>query len=280
MVRAIGNARTANAVNGNGEGMVLQMRTATVTEIDKTTSPWTVTINLGETILSEITFLGWTDPQVGDIVKVLQQGPEVFILGTMGPGKVYMPPQPPPPPPPPAPEVIAPPPPPVIRQVGIQATGSATGPAEAPWGGWRHDRLYQGGGGLAQRSFWWYGTRIADAKGGGTILGGTIFIKRMGLAAGVGGAANVRLGTHGFEIQPGSIPGGHGGVVNIGALGRDQAGTFELPGHMIDGMNNGSVKGFGLEPGQMGYLSADYLIAYAFGGGTEWSGSLSLTIQG
>lgn len=273
-------AKVADAVNGNGEVPALQMRTATVTVVDKTVSPWTVTINLGESIVPGVTFAGWLDPQVGDTVKVLKQGPEIFVLGTMAPGKVYMPPSPPPPPPPPTPEVITPPPPPQIRQVGIQAIGSGTGPAEAPMNGWRNDRLYQGGGSIAQRSFWFYGSQIRDQKGAGTILGGTIFIKRMPLAAGVGGGANVRLGGHGWDSQPGGFPGPLSAVSVVGQLGRDQAASFELPAVVIDGMNNGSIKGLGLEPGQMGYLSADYLIAYAFGGGTEWSGSLSLTIRG
>jgi hypothetical protein len=258
------------------------MRTATITAINKSATPWTVSVNISETIFPDATLLGWLDPQVGDVVKVLQQGSEIFILGPMAPGKVYMPPAPPPPPPPPAPEVIAPPPPPVTRTVAISAVGSGTGPAEAPQDGWRHDRLYQGGYARAQRSFWWYGNQIADAKGGGTIIGGTIFIKRWdaSLAAGVNGGANVRLGGHGFTGQPGNFPGAHAGVSVVGQLGRGQGVAFGIPGHLIDGMNNGSIKGFGLEPGQMGYTSPDYLVCYPFGGGMEWSGSLSLTIRG
>jgi hypothetical protein len=274
--------KMAKEATGNNEVVPLEMRSGIVTVVNKTTTPWTLTVNIGDMLMDGVTFLGWLDPQVGDNVKLLKQGPDVFCLGPMAPGKVYMPPAPPPPPPTPPPAVIAPPPPIVTRQVGINAVGSATGPAENPLGGWRNDRLYQGGGAMAQRAFFFYGNQIADNKAGGIILGGKIFIKRWdaSLPAGVNGGANVRLGGHSFATQPGGIPGAHGAVTVVGQLNRDQGVAFDIPQAIIDGMNSGAFKGLGLEPGGMGYTHPDYLLAFPFGPGREWSGSLTLTIRG
>lgn len=270
--------KMALSVSGQNEAPpTLQLRTGTVIAINKAVTPWTVTVRLSDTDFDGITMLGWYDPVVGDPVQVMQQGPALLVMGTLAPGKVYMPASPPPAPPaPPA----APAPPPTIRTVSVSALSAGTAPAEAPYGGWRTDMVYQTGGSLPQRGFYFYGTQIADVKGSGTIIGGKIFIKRSPAVAGVGGGANVRLGWHGHNTQPGGIPGGHSGTTVVGQLLRDQGATFSLPQHMLDAMNAGTAKGFGLEPGAMGYVSADYLIAYGVGAGREWSGQLSLTIRG
>jgi hypothetical protein len=270
--------KMATASTGNNEAPpALELRTGTVIAINKGVTPWTCTIRLSEADIPGITMLGWYDPVVGDTVQILKSGPSTLILGTLAPGKVYMPPAPPPPPPaPPAPPAPAP----VVREVPVSAVASGTAPSQKSFNGtWSNADLYQGGG-IAQRGFWFYGNGIAAAKGAGTIIGGSIFIRRSNLSAGVGAGANVRLGGHGFEGQPGGVPGVHSAVSVIGQLGRDGGNTFTLPQAIIDGMNDGSIKGLGLEPGALGYLSPDYLIAYGFGAGREWSGALTLTVRG
>lgn len=266
----------ASAATGNGELLDnAQMRPAIVTGIDKTVSPWVCEIEVQTTRYPGITMLGWYDPQLGDRIMVLQQGRQFFILGSMAPGKIYAPATPPPAPPAPPPP---PPAPPVIRSVDIAPNGSGTYPAEAPLGGWRTDRLYQSGEYANQRSFWTYGTAIADAKGSGTILGGKVFVKRWD-RGGVASGANVRLGGHAL-LTIGGAPGALSSVSVVGSLLRNQGYSFSIPADIIAGMNSGTIKGLGLEPGVADYESADYLAAYAFGVGQEWSGALNLTIQG
>lgn len=245
-----------------------------VTAVDKTTTPWTCTIEVQQVRYSGITMLGWYDPQAGDPVMVSQQGKEFFVLGSLAPGKIYAPAIPPPAPPAPPPPVVQTPAP---RTVNIWPASSGTYPAEAPLGGWRTDRLYQSGEAATQRSYWFYNTAIADAKGSGTIIGGKIFIKRWD-RGGIGGGANVRLGGHTYYAIGGS-PGALSNVTVVGSLLRDQGYSWPIPDSIIAGMNSGVIKGLGLEPGISDYESADYLIAYAYGAGQEWSGSLSLTIQ-
>lgn len=271
-------AKLALATTGNNEDAPqMQLRTGTIIAVDKGTTPWTATLRTSEIDVPGITMLGWYDPVVGDVVQFIQQGPMRFILGICAPGKVYMPASPPPAPPaPPAP----PPPPPAIVEKSVTPIGSGTAPAEAPWGGWRSDRLYQGGGGLAQRGFHFYGGGIAAAKGSGTILSGKVFLDRINTSHGSGAGGNVRLGTHGYSSQPGGIPGGHANVSVVGQLNRGEARSFNLPANIIAAMNNGSAVGLGLEPGALGYTSADYIISTGFGGGTEWAGALTLVVQG
>lgn len=271
-------AKVALAAAGNNEAPdAMQMRTGTIVAIDKAVSPWTATLRGGGVDIPGITMLGWYDPVVGDTVQYVEQGPMRFILGICAPGKVYMPPSPPPPP-------AAPPAPPaaplVVREVPVAAIASATGPSEKIYNSWSGGRLYQSGGSLAQRGFWFYGTGIATAKGAGTILGGKIFIQRINTSHGNGGGGNVRLGSHTYETQPGGIPGAHGNITAVGQLGRGDAKTFDLPAGIVAGMNSGAIKGLGLEPGVLGYTSVDYIIAEQFGAGTEWSGSLTLVVQG
>lgn len=278
---ARGAKSLALATTGNNEVPdQMKVRTGLITAVDKTTTPWTVTVRLSEKDIPGITMLGWYDPVIGDVVQVMEQGPLRLVLGTLAPGKVYMPPAPPPAPPaPPA----APPAEVPVRTVPVSATSAGTSPAEAPTGGvgtWRSDALYQTGGRLAQRGFWFYGTKIADVKGAGTILGGSIFIQRLNTAHGPGAGANVRLGWHTFTAQPGGNPGPHSSVTVVGQLGRGAGNTFVIPQPMIDAMNAGTLKGFGLEPGSLGYTSADYMISPGYGPGQEWSGALELTIRG
>jgi hypothetical protein len=270
--------RMAQAATGNNEAPPqLELRTGTIIAVDKGVSPWVCTVRLSETDVEGVTMLGWYDPVVGDIVQVLKNGPSTLIFGTLAPGKVYMPPAPPPPPPaPPAPPAPAP----TVKEVPVASIGSGTAPSQKAFDGtWSNADLYQGGG-IGQRGFWFYGDGIATAKGAGEIIGGSIFIRRSNLSAGVGGGANVRLGGHSFTSQPGGVPGAHSAVSLVGQLGRDQGSTFSLPQAIIDGMNSGAIKGLGLEPGQLGYISADYLIAYGSGPGREWSGALTLTVRG
>jgi hypothetical protein len=138
--------------------------------------------------------------------------------------------------------------------------------------------VYQTGK-TAQRGFWFYGTDIATAKGTGTIRSGTVFVNRIDTPHGYSGGGNVRLGGHGLATQPGSIPGALSLVTNVGTLGRGKAKTFAIPQNLIDGMNAGTIKGLGLEPGTVGTSSKDYIIADKFGTGTEWSGAITLVVE-
>ncbi len=281
MVAGKGAERIASAANGGAEAAPpLQLRTATITAIDKATSPWTVTITVGDTSVPEVSTLGWLDPQVGDIVQVIQSGPSLLVLGTVGPGKVYMPGSPPPAPPAP---VVPPPAPgkvggaPVVKPYPITPDGSGTYPSQQPVGSWSNVKLWQGGA-IAQRAYWFYGNKIAAAKGSGTIVSGTIFIKRWS-AGGVFGAANVRLGSHNFTSQTGTPGSALGNVSNVGGLLLNQGRTFTIPSAIIAGMNAGTIKGLGLEPGALGYVTPDYLVAYPYASGSLWSGSITLNIR-
>lgn len=262
------------ANSGNGEQPApLQLRTGMVTAIDNSATPWTVSVQVSELVIPGINILGWYEPRVGDVVQLLQQGESLFVLGTVGPGKIYAPSTPPPAPPPPPPP---PPPPLVTKAYPISPVGSGTWPSQQPIGSWSNLSLWQGGS-IAQRAYWFYGNKIADAKGSGTILSGTVFVKRRS-SGGVYGNANVRLGSHNLATQPASA-GALSNVSVVGGLQRDQGKTFTIPASIIAGMNAGTIKGLGLEPGALGYVTPDYLIAYPYGAGTEWSGAITLNIR-
>ncbi len=276
-----GSERLAAAATGNGEAPpALQLRSGTITAINTGVSPWTVTVTVGGFSVDSVNILGWNDPRVGDEVQILQAGPALLILGTVGPGKVYVPGSPPPAPPAP---VVPPPRPgkpggaPVTRLYPIAPIGSGTYPSQQPIGSWSNIRLWQGGA-IAQRAYWFYGTRIADAKGSGTILSGKIFIRRW-TSGGSFGKANVRLGGHNFASQSGTPSGALSNVTNVGGLYLDKGASITIPAAIIAGMNAGTVKGLGLEPGVLGYNTPDYLVAYPWGPKTTWSGALSLNIR-
>lgn len=274
MVKRKGAEMLAGAANGSGEASAaLQLRSATVTAVNKSVSPWTVTVTVGDTSVPDVNLLGWLDPRVGDEVQMLQSGPTLLVLGTVGPGKVYVPAEPPP----------APPAPVVpsgdsleTKPYPISAVGSGTWPSQIDVGNWSNASLWQGGA-IGQRSYFFYGSKIAAAKGAGMIISGSIFIRRRG-NGGVGGAANVRLGGHNLATQPGSA-GALSSVANVGSLLKEQGKTFMIPSAIIAGMNAGTIKGLGLEPGALGYLTPDYLIAYPYGPQSEWSGALTLNIR-
>lgn len=275
------------ALVGDDESMPpMRMRTCTVMAINKATTPWTATIRLGNIDVPAVTMLGWYDPRVGDIVKVAQQGSELLIWGPLAPSKVVVSPHrhaaadidgsiiaAPPTPTTPTP---TPPPPASVRTVGITAIDSSGW--QFSYNTWRDDRFIQGGVGSGRyRPHWFYGNQIAAAKGSGTIIGGSIFIKR-DPNGGVNAGANVLLGYHGFQTRPGSGAAGLGGVANIGQLGKGQGATLAIPQHMLDALNAGQA-GFGLEAGVASYTHPDYMPSYGRQAG-EWSGQLSLTIQG
>ncbi|QPX62572.1 minor tail protein [Arthrobacter phage Wollypog] len=276
-----GSERLAQAANGGPEAQApLQLRSGTITAINTGVTPWTCTVTIGQTSVPEVNMLGWLDPRVGDEVQCLQVGPSILVLGTVGPAKVYVPPSPSPAPPAP---VVPPPAPgkpggaPVVKAYAISPDASGTYPSQQPIGSWSNVKLWQGGA-IAQRAYWFYGNKIAAAKGAGTIVSGTIFIKRW-TAGGVFGEANVRLGSHGFTSQSGSPTGALGNVTRVGGLAQGKGKTFVLPASIIAGMNAGTVKGLGLEPGALGYVTPDYLVAYPYASGSLWSGALSLNIR-
>lgn len=255
----------------------LQMRTGIVRTVDTTGSLYTVELDLGGVTIPGVTFLAGHDLEVGAVVKVLQQGPEVFILGPLAPARMVVaehnhttpPVNPPSPPAPSAPPTA----PPTVRTVTVVATDSGTW--QPSFAAWREDQVGQGGDG--RRGFWFYGTAIATAKGSGTITAATVFIKRTG-SGGVSGAANVRLGTHSHTAQPGSGGTALINVSTVGTLQHNQGAAFALTAAQVAALNSGAT-GVGLEPGAGGYTSVDYLIAYPRSSG-DWSGVLQLTIEG
>lgn len=259
---------------GDGEDIPpLRMRTCTVMAVNTGSTPWTCTIRLGQIDITGVTMLGWYDPRVGDLVKVVQQGSELLVWGTLAPGKVYVPAAPPPAPPAPTP---TPPAPPGVRTVPITATDSSGW--QFSYNTWKDDRFIQGGVGVGRyRPHWFYGGQIAAAKGAGTIIGGSIFVKRDS-GGGVNGGAQVRLGYHGAANRPDSGAAPLGGVTVVGELTKGQGDTFPIPQGLLDALNAGAA-GFGLEPGAASYTSPDYLPSLGRQAG-EWSGQLSLTIQG
>lgn len=259
-------------LGGEGEATPgASVRPGLVRAVDKTVTPWTIEVEVGGAAHPDVVSLGWYDPQVGDTVMVLQQGTGLLCLGTAAPGKVSAAAAPAPPPPPPAPA-----PPPSRRTVTVKAVGSSSW--DARYSRWRTDGVYQGGG-WVQRGFWYYGGGIAAAKGSGTIVAASIYIARSSAPHGVAGdqEANVRLGVHGHAAEPGTGGSAHSNIVRVGGLARGKAKTFALSSGHLALLNAGSP-GLGLEPGALGYQSADYLIAVPRSAG-DTSGALTLTIQ-
>lgn len=255
----------------------LELRQGIVRAISKASSPYVVTVDLSGVSHAGICYLAWWEPEVGAVVQVLKQGPSLFVLGPVAPANVVVPahdhaatidPAPAPPPPP-----AEPTPTPAPRTATVTANASRSW--QPPYG-WRSgDDLYQGGG-SAQRGFWFYGSKIADAKGAGSIVAATIFVKRLD-NHGVNGSANVRLGTHGHTAEPTDGSGALSNVAKVGTLGRGKGATFNLTAGQIAALNAGAA-GVGLEPGALGYTSVDYLIAAGRSDG-DWSGVLTLTVQ-
>lgn len=264
------------ALAGPEQNPALQLRTGTVRAVNTSLTPHELELDIGGVTVTEVCYLfGWA-AEVGATVQVLQQGPLLLVLGPLAPGRVVVgahnhttpPTDPAPPPLPPAPE----PAPSVRKTVAVTAVASAT--FVPSFGNWRDDKVIQGGTG--QRGFWFYGSKIATAKGAGLIVSGSVFIKRA-RSGGVSGAANVRLGTHPHTAQPGSGAAALDAVGTVGTLLQGQGKTFPLTTAQIDALNAGAG-GVGLEPGASGYVTADYLIAEPRAAG-DWSGSLTLTVE-
>ncbi|HXH36907.1 MAG TPA: hypothetical protein VNJ54_21200 [Plantibacter sp.] len=270
--------RAADMMQGrDGEVPPLVRRTGIVRTVTTSTVPHTCAVDLGGVTVAGLIFPGWWDAQVGATVTVLQQGSSLEVINVAAPARTRVgehnhttpPTNPPPPPAPPAPPAA----PIGVRTVSVVADASSTWiPSFANW---RTEQVWQGGDG--RRGFWFYGSKIASAKGTGTIVGASIFVKRSG-SGGVNGGANVRLGTHTFGAQPASGGTAHGNVAAIGQLGKGQGLTLALTAAQVAALNAGAV-GVGLEPGAAGYVTPDYLIAEPRSLG-DWSGALSLTIEG
>lgn len=279
----LGAARVRDSLLGLDQGaatMDLRFRTAVVTVVSKTSAPWTVVVRFNDGVTSPaMACVGWYDPTVNDVVQVVQSGTSLMCWGGFaGVAKVVTTTAtvvtPPAPAVPAAPPAAAP----TIRTAYISADSTAAW--SAIFGpGWRtdNDDVYQTGT-SAQRGFWFYGSKISAAKGSGTITGGTIYIARRDSSHGVGGQANVLLGTHGNGTRPGSGATAHNGVSQVGTLGRGQDGTFKLTDTQVAALNGGAA-GLGLEPGVVGTSSADYLIALGIASSGA-SGQLALTISG
>lgn len=255
----------------------VQMRTGIVRTVNTATTPHTVSVDVGGITVTGLTYPHCWDAEVGAVVSLLQQGPKLDIYKVAAPARVKVgehnhttpPTNPPAPPAPPAAPVA----PTGIRTVSVLAASSASWvPA---FSNWRVDGVYQGGTG--QRGFWFYGTGIASAKGAGTILSATVFVKRSS-SGGINGGANVRLGTHGNGTQPANGGTAHANVEVVGTLPRDAGATFALTAAQVAALNAGAA-GVGLEPGASGFVTADYLIAVPRSAG-DFSGALQLTIQG
>lgn len=277
--RRLGSAATslARVISGGAEPQdPLQLRTATIVEVSKAATPWTVTINLGNTLISGVTILGWTDPRVGEVVQCLKQGPLVFVLGAPAPGRTISP-TATIPTPPAVPQSVSNPVPPAqltTREVSIPAISSSTWAPGA--GAWRDDVLFQGGQEL-NRAFFFYSTRIADAVGTATILAGTILLRRKE-SDGVE-QAQVRIGTHNLALRPAAAPPAATSAF-AGTLQRGQGKSIPLSDAQIAALNGKTATGFVLSAVSAGLKSPEYVNLEPVGLGTEWSGTLSLTVRG
>lgn len=255
----------------------LQMRTGVVRAVDKATTPHTVTLDIAGLSLTGVTYLAGWDPEAGATVKVLVQGPDILVLGPLAPARMVVaahdhatPPTNPAPPPAPDAAPTAP-----VSRRTVSVVADASDSWQPEFSRWRVDGVYQGGG-SGQRGYWYYGSKIATAKGSGTIVAATVFVKRAS-SGGVNGLANIRLGTHTAASRPGSSV-AHSNVAKVGALAKGKGGTFALTAAQVAALNAGAA-GVGLEPGALGYTSADYFIGQPRSSG-DWSGVLSLTIEG
>lgn len=270
-------SQLARVVTGGSEPTEpLQLRTATIVAVSKAATPWTVTINLGNTLIPGVTILGWTDPRVGEVVQCLKQGPLVFVLGAPAPGRTISPTLTIPTPPA-VPTSVSNPQPPVqmgTREVSVAALSSSTW---APGAGiWRDDVLLQGGQEL-NRAFFFYNTRIRDAVGTATIVAGTILLRRR---EGDGAElAQVRTGMHNLALRPATAPPAVSSAL-VEQLARGQGKSIPLSDAQIAALNNKTASGITLSAAAAGLKSPDYLNLEPVGPGTEWSGTLSLTVRG
>lgn len=241
--------------------------------------PYTVTVRIPDGATTPpLPYPAWWVPRVGDVVTMFYAGGVFTVHGAVAPAQTHVYPHrhaavdidgtvlPPAPPAPPVP--TAPTAPPSVRNVGVPAVDWGS------WGGQASNGSAMIQGGPTNDAFWFYGNGIAAAKGSGTIIGGSIYIERVSSAHGVNGAANVRLGTHGYTARPGA-GGGIANVAVVGALAKGQGATLALTAAQIAALNAGH-KGLGLLHGGTSYTSADYLRATVGGA----SGQLSLSIQG
>lgn len=277
--RRVGSAATnlARKITGGSEpNDPLQLRTATITAVSKAATPWTVTINMAGTLISGVTILGWTDPRVGEVVQCLKQGPLVFVLGQPAPGRTISPTLTIPTPATPPTSITNPTPPAQVntREIAVEPLSSSTWAPGAS--AWRDDVLMQGGQEL-NRAFFFYGTRIADAVGTAIILSGTILLRRLE-GDGVD-LAQVRTGAHSLTAKPVGAPAVFT-VEAAGTLERGQGKSIPLTSTQIASFNAKSGKGIMLSAAAAGLKSPDYLNLVRFGAGTEWSGTLSLTVRG
>lgn len=248
---------------------------AVVTAVDKTSTPWSVTLLLADGgTATGVKCVGWYNPRVNDVVLVGVAGNALVCLGGYA-GDV---------------QVVA-----TTASLTTPTNGAtAAAPAAPPtyrteyvspnsgrtWaphlGSWRFDTDLKQGGPSAQRAFWFYGSKIAAAKGSGTITAATIYVRRSP-DGGVYGKANVRLGMHPNGTQPGSGSTGLSNVRVATTLGLNEAKTIPLSAAQIGQLNSGTMLGVGLEPGSLGVESADYLPVWPVGSKYA-SGQLALTI--
>lgn len=248
------------------DGFPVDWLTGVVTAKQVTTPPYRVKIRLADgTVTDWLSFLGWWEPTVNDVVHIMRKGPALLVLGPEAPANVHVTAAAVTPVTPPAP----PPAPPSLVEVPVAPIDRAY------WGlgAWRRDTLIQGGPN-GYRTHWFYGTGIATAKGAGTIVAASIYIERENTSHGVNGAANVRLGVHQLANASGADGTALSSVGVQRTLQRGEAANVPLSAPMIADLNAGG-DGLGLEPGSTSYSSADYLKAVITGA----SGQLSLTVQ-
>lgn len=244
----------------------LELVSAVVTAVAASGSTYSITVQFPDgAVIAGVPYLGWWAPRVDEVVVMLRQGPALFALGASGPSTVYAPPAPPPVPPPPPP---APPPPPSLVTRNVQPTWA--GSYKPSGGQWYPGDIRQGGPNYT--GLWFYGGAIAAAKGSGTIVAASIYMRRTAAAHGVNGAANVRLAVHngagpgqGFALTDGHVP---------VALLKGQDYNVPLTAMQVQRLNEGWT-GLALFPGSPSFTSPDYLRVDA----GPPSGALSLTIQ-
>lgn len=240
---------------------------ALVVAVDTAGDPHTLTLRLADGAeVDDVPFLGWWEPAVDARVEVLRRGQTLLALGPIAPAALSTAAPSTPPTPPPAP---AAPPARVTRYVQPVNYGTWDG-VGSYWSAY-----VQQGGERGKRALWVYGGGIAAAKGSGTVVAGTIYVGREATAHGVPGAANVRLGGHGYSALPGGAPSALAHVATVGTLTPGQGATFALTSSQVAAINAGTLAGFGLEPGAASYSSPDYLKGVA---GAP-AGSLALVIE-
>lgn len=264
-----------------------------VTALDTGVTPWRVQLRGPDgSTTGWVVCAGWYAPTVNDVVMIARvQGALVCLGAFAGAAHVIATTAtltgiPAPAAPPPAPD-----PAPTLRVEVVDPVASATStPDSGSWpSGWRTDTddLRQGGT-VAQRGWWFYGTRIADAVGSGTLLAATVEGRRADWWHGPSGPATLRIGAHPYQTQA-AAGAGSAALTSVqvaaSAAVRGQSWRVTLSADLVAALDGGA-RGVGLEPGSLGAedpatIVVDGVASWAARGdaGDAVSGRLQLTVS-